>query len=462
MTDFSKYNLTPSSKNALSKAKEKAKKCGHLKVIDIHLLWAIMQIDHNNIDFCMESMGFIKPGFTKALSMVLDKYKEPKRKKEIYAPEIFEILDKSQALVKKNKDEFIGIDHILVVILETRPYIKDFFYGLDINVKNFSKVLLHTIIHGVDYNIPDSLFGAMPTPQPVQQAQQTQKKKQGIEDWCENINKKIEDRGTFEIFGREKESQRSFEILLRKNKSNIILVGEAGVGKTAIVEGLAEKIIQKKCPSFLENKKILSLDMTSLLAGTMYRGQMEDKVKVIIDEISNNEDYILFIDEIHTIIGSGSSEGSLDLANSLKPVLSRGNFACIGATTKEEYNRYFKTDSALNRRFEKVDVLEPTQEQTLELIKKAKLSYEKFHKVKFSLKILKTIIDLCEEYLPEKKFPDKAFDIIDEAGAKTKIENKGETVNMNTIYKIFSEKLNTTIENVKENKNIELPGRIGF
>ena len=182
--------------------------------------------------------------------------------------------------------------------------------------------------------------------------------------------------------------------------------------------------------------------MTSVLAGTMYRGQMEEKVKAIIDEISSSDDYILFIDEIHTIVGAGSSEGSLDLANSLKPVLSRGGFACIGATTKDEYLKYFKGDSALNRRFEKIDILEPTKEQTFELLKKAKSSYEKFHNVRFTSSVLLKIINLCAEYLPEKKFPDKAFDILDEAGAKTKIlfadEKEQKKIDMETIYGIFA------------------------
>ena len=458
MTDFSKYNLTPSAKTALSNAQTKAEECGHLKVIDIHLTWALLQYEHNNIDYCMERCGLIKHGFIKALELVLDRYKEPKRKKKIFAPEITQILDKAKQITEKTKDEFIGVDHILVVVLETRPYIRDFFNGLEVNINDFIKSLLYTIIHGVDYSEPP-LVGTSPH---AQQAQAPTKPKTNINDWCENINYKIQERKTFEVFGREDESERAFEILLRKNKSNIILVGEAGVGKTAIVEGLAEKIIQKKCPSFLYNKKILSLDMTSVLAGTMYRGQMEEKVKAIIDEISNSDDYILFIDEIHTIVGAGNSEGGLDLANSLKPVLSRGGFACIGATTTEEYNKYFKTDSALNRRFEKIDVMEPSKDEVLRLIKKVKVSYEKFHNVKFNLKCLKTIVDLCDEYMPTKKFPDKAFDVLDEAGAKTKIENDGTIVKLDVIYKVFARKLNTSIENVKSKMNITIPGKIGF
>jgi len=462
MTDFSSYNLTPSAKEALIRAQEIGTENGHLKVIDVHLIYSIFQSEQNNIKFAMEVNGWLQEGFMISLEIVLEAYKEPKRKYRVFAPEIFEILDKSKELSDKTKDEFIGVDHMLITILNTRTEIRDFFLGLRIDVDKFCATLLYVIKNGIDYNsLPPMVEVVAPSPTTA-----NTKTKTDIGDWCENINQTVEDRGTFEIFGREKEIERSCEILLRKNKSNIILVGEAGVGKTAIVEGLVEKIVQNKCPKFLKHKKILSLDMTSVLAGTMYRGQMEEKVKQIIDKISNSDEYVLFIDEIHTIVGAGSSEGSLDLANSLKPVLSRGGFSCIGATTKDEYDKYFKSDSALNRRFEKIDILEPNKEETVKLMLKAKSSYEKFHNVRFTPSIIKQLVNLCEEYLPEKKFPDKAFDIIDEAGAKTRILNCDSQsvtkVELNTIHTIFAQKLNTTIDNVKNNTNISVGKHIGF
>jgi len=462
MTDFSSYNLTPSAKEALIRAQEIGTENGHLKVIDVHLIYSILQSEQNNIKFAMEVNGWLQEGFMISLEIVLEAYKEPKRKYRVFAPEIFEILDKSKELSDKTKDEFIGVDHMLITILNTRTEIRDFFLGLRIDVDKFCATLLYVIKNGIDYNSPPPMVEVV-APSPTTANTKT---KIDIGDWCENINQTVEDRGTFEIFGREKEIERSCEILLRKNKSNIILVGEAGVGKTAIVEGLVEKIVQNKCPKFLKHKKILSLDMTSVLAGTMYRGQMEEKVKQIIDKISNSDEYVLFIDEIHTIVGAGSSEGSLDLANSLKPVLSRGGFSCIGATTKDEYDKYFKSDSALNRRFEKIDILEPNKEETVKLMLKAKSSYEKFHNVRFTPSIIKQLVNLCEEYLPEKKFPDKAFDIIDEAGAKTRILNCDSQsvtkVELNTIHTIFAQKLNTTIDNVKNNTNISVGKHIGF
>lgn len=460
--DFSKYNLTPTAKDALECAREKADFEKHLKVIDFHLLWAILQYDHKIIDFCFEYNGFLKEGFVKAMELVMVEYKEPKRKHKIYAPEIMQIIDNAKKVSKTSGGEFIGIDHILLALLRTRKEINQFLSALGVDMRLFTQSLYRFIRDGVD-GVEPSPFNS---PAVENQPTTTKTKPVAIDDCCENLNEKIKKRGTFEIFGREKENERSFEILLRKNKSNIILVGEAGVGKTAIVEGLVENILQNKCPDFLKNKIIYSLNLTSLLAGTIYRGQMEERIKKIIDKVSSDENCILFIDEIHNIVGAGSSEGSLDIANILKPALSRGDFSCIGATTHDEYLKFFKGDSALNRRFEKIDVAEPTKEQTLKLIKKAKTPYEKFHNVRFTPSVLSKIVDLCDSYLPKKKFPDKAFDILDEAGAKTRILNPKSKdnikIDIHTIYCIFASKLNTEPENIKSGENLVLPGKIGF
>ena len=307
--DFSEYNLTPSAKKSLQLAKEKEDSMQHLKVIDIHLFWAVLQIDHSVIDFSLESNHLLKSGFVKAMEMVIAEYKEPKRKKKIYSPEILEILNEAKKLSKLNKDEFIGIDHIFVAILKVRKEIIDFLSGIGVDVKTLKKDLLDVIKNGIQPQFAG----------PAQTQTATAESVESLENWCENINQKISERNTFEIFGRDKEIERAFEILLRKNKRNVIFVGDAGVGKTAIVEGMVEKIIKKECPEILKNKKIYSLDMTSILSGTIYRGQMEEKIKNILKKISEDGDCILFIDEIHTIIGAGSSEGSLDMANILKP-----------------------------------------------------------------------------------------------------------------------------------------------
>ena len=495
--NLSQYNLTPSAKKAIQDAEIIAETFGHLKVIDLHLLLSIMHFPHASIDYVFASNGIMKEGFVKGIDYIVSQYKEHKRKKKIYAPEIINILDSALMFSKKFKDEYIGIDHILLSIFVTRKEISDFLISLEIDLEKIIKDLMSVIKSG----IPEKTVIA-------NNPQMQEKAPSKITDWCENLNEKIVKRGDYEIFGRKKEINRIFEVLLKKNKSNVILVGEAGVGKTAVAEGVAEQIIGMKCPDMLLHKQVLSLNVASVLAGTMYRGQMEERLKKIIDELSDNDHYILFIDEIHNIVGAGGgSDGALDFANIMKPALSKGQISCIGATTKQEYERFFKKDSALNRRFEKINIEEPSKIETLELLKSAKKSYEKFHQVIYEDKVIETIIDLCDIYLSDKKFPDKAFDILDESGAKTKkdnvtrpkeakkmetklidfdfqkhedfekyhkkyskiIKNWGDSlkdkkynVDIETVYDIFSNKLKTSKENIKNKTNIPLTGKIGF
>ncbi|MFW6366842.1 MAG: ATP-dependent Clp protease ATP-binding subunit, partial [Spirochaetota bacterium] len=225
------------------------------------------------------------------------------------------------------------------------------------------------------------------------------------------------------VIGREREIERVIQILGRKNKNNPVLVGEAGVGKTAIVEGLAKKIIDGEVPDLLQDKKILSLDMTSVVAGTKYRGEFEDRLKKIMAELSEERNVILFIDELHSIIGAGAAEGALDAANILKPVLARGEIQCIGATTLREHKRYIEKDPALERRFQTVLVNEPTEEQTTEILYGLQKSYEKHHKVHFTRKALWTAVTLSNRYITDRFLPDKAIDVVDEAGSRARLRN---------------------------------------
>ena len=226
------------------------------------------------------------------------------------------------------------------------------------------------------------------------------------------------------VVGREREITRIAQILSRRKKNNPIIIGEPGCGKTAMVEGLAIKIFNGECPRNLMDKRIVSLDMTSIVAGTKYRGQFEERMKVIIEELQNAPNIIVFIDEIHTIVGAGNSSGSLDASNIFKPALARGEIQCVGATTLDEYRKNFEKDGALERRFQKVIVDASTKEETLEILKNVKDKYETFHKVSYTDEVLSVCVDLAARYITDREFPDKAFDIIDEVGARCQVEIK--------------------------------------
>ncbi len=237
--------------------------------------------------------------------------------------------------------------------------------------------------------------------------------------------------GAFDpLIGREREVERIIQILSRRTKNNPILLGEPGVGKTAIVEGLATRIVEGAVPIFLAQKKILALDLSLIVAGTKYRGQFEERLKGIIRELRENPDLIIFIDEIHSLIGAGSAEGSLDAANILKPALSRGEVSCIGATTLKEYRRYIEKDRSLLRRFQAINVTAPSENETFEILEGVKDRYEQFHKVRYSPEAIKTAVYQSNRYITDRFFPDKAIDLLDEAGAKVKLKRVADTQNL--------------------------------
>ena len=223
------------------------------------------------------------------------------------------------------------------------------------------------------------------------------------------------------IIGRDSEIERLIQILCRRKKNNPVLIGEPGVGKTAIVEGLAQKIIQKKIPELLENKRVVTLDMASVVAGTKYRGQFEERLKAMMAELQKNDNVIIFIDELHTIVGAGGSEGSLDASNIFKPALSRGELQCIGATTLDEYRKYIEKDGALERRFQQILVNPPSPEDTVAILHGLRVRYESHHKVTYTDAALSAAVYLTERYMSERSLPDKAIDIIDEAGARVRL-----------------------------------------
>lgn len=267
-----------------------------------------------------------------------------------------------------------------------------------------------------------------------------------------NLNEKVKNKSYIPIVGREKEINELIEALCKKDKNNAIIVGEAGVGKTAIIEALAFKINKNEVPKELQNKKIIEISMSSVISGTRYRGEFEEKMEKIIDEFKENDDYILFIDEIHTMVGTGGSDGAIDASNILKPSLARNEIKCIGATTTREYNKSFLKDKALNRRFQIINIEEPSELETLNILKNVKKYYENFHKVKISSKELNTIINIASKD-NTKKEPDRSLELLDLICTKAKINKPNTNIKINELLK---EKANyIKANNFKEAKKID-------
>jgi len=276
----------------------------------------------------------------------------------------------------------------------------------------------------------------------------SQKKKTGsstpiLDNFSRDLTKLAEEGKIDPIIGREKEVKRISQILSRKKKNNVVIVGDPGVGKTALIEKLALLINKGECPSNLLDKRIVSLDLTSLVAGTKYRGQFEERIKGILTELQDNRDVIVFIDELHTLVGAGNASGSMDASNIFKPALARGEIQCIGSTTFDDFKKYIEKDGALVRRFQKIILKEPTMAETVEILHTLKKSYEEYHNVVYDTNVLETIVSLSAKFITDRQFPDKAIDILDELGSEKRISVKiPESI----------EKLKAEIEDVKERK----------
>jgi ATP-dependent Clp protease ATP-binding subunit ClpC len=264
-----------------------------------------------------------------------------------------------------------------------------------------------------------------------------------LDNFSRDLIKLAEEGKIDPIIGRDKEVKRIAQILSRKKKNNAVIVGDAGVGKTAIVEKLALMIQKGECPTVLLDKRIMSLDLTSLVAGTKYRGQFEERIKAILTELQDAPNVIVFIDELHTMVGAGNASGAMDAANIMKPALARGEMQCIGATTFDEYKKHIEKDGALSRRFQKVILKEPSQADTIAILKNLQNSYQDFHKVNYEDNVIETVVKLAGRYITDRQFPDKAIDVLDELGAEKRVTSQ--------IPEVI-EKLKKEVEDIKEKK----------
>ncbi len=342
------------------------------------------------------------------------------------------LLDVAAVESRSLKTEYIGTEHLLLAsVREDQSIIQQYFLKNQISYEDLRRVV-YSLVVTRNTKAPESLhivpavFNASSSPNPsTQQARGNQSSQNAslLKEFSRDITQKARNGEIDPVIGRNAEIQRVIQILSRRTKNNPVLVGEPGVGKTAIVEGLAQRIVNQSVPHSLIDKKLLTLDLASVIAGTKYRGEFEERLKKIMKEIQEQKNIILFIDELHTLIGAGGAEGAMDASNMLKPALSRGELQCIGATTLKEYRKYFEKDAALERRFQIVQVQEPKDSDTTDILEGIKKQYEDFHGVSYAPDVISAIVRFSKRYITERFLPDKAIDILDEAGAMKKVSD---------------------------------------
>lgn len=428
-------NFSPKSQYFITKAKELAYSLGHLSVREEHLLILLLESEDDFIELFLRKQNISKNEFASFVTTFGSLNKKGENEVSLkdvqYNSEFKASLDEAHKLSQKCQDDYIGSEHLFFALLNRKDGAGCMFLlSIEKNPNEVMKDFLNLLkFKNLTFDIPGQSTGGFPkAPQEIPPNAEGS----SLDNFCINLNEMSIKGKIDKVIGRDSEVNRIFEILGRKRKNNPILIGDPGVGKTACVEGLANLIVNKRCPSFIRNHQVFAVDIASMVAGTKYRGQFEQRLKNLIAECTDT-DIVLFIDEAHTLIGAGSAEGALDAANILKPALARGQIKLITATTYPEYKKSIEKDMALNRRLEPVFVDEPSKSECMQILSGIKKSYEDFHDVKYSKSCLRKIVDLAEEYLPTKFFPDKAIDLMDEAGSSLKILNLTEPSSLTRI-----------------------------
>ena len=388
-------NFNDEAQTVLINAKNEMIELGHPYIGTEHLLLAILNSD-TNISNRLNGYGLMYNNFKDELCKIVGTT-DKKNEVFLYTPLLRKVIQNAIIDSKENNDGEVTIEHLFFSMLEEGE-------GIAIRIIIGMGIDIEKLYDDFSYSL-------------IKKSKSNKKKKLLIYDLGIDLTNMAKTDGLDPVIGREKEVKRVMEILCRRTKNNPILIGDAGVGKTAIVEELSRLIANDDVPSSLLNKKIISLDMATMVAGTKYRGEFEERMKKVIKEIEDNNDIILFIDEIHTLVGAGGAEGAIDASNILKPALARGKIRCIGATTTEEYKKFIEKDSALERRFQKVYINEPSVSETKNILMKIKGIYEEYHNVFIDEKIIDSIINLSEKYIFDRNRPDKEIDILDEVSS---------------------------------------------
>ncbi|MCX7879986.1 MAG: AAA family ATPase [Ignavibacteria bacterium] len=403
--NFQKFTLK--SQEAIQKAQEIASNYDNQSLEPIHLFAAFIQDEENLVVEILKKLEVnVKKLMIRVNELLESLPKVSGFTGNLYlSPTLNQVFDFAFKEAKTMRDDYVSVEHLFLALMEVRSNVSDLLASLGVNRDKVLKILKE--IRG-EHRVTD---------------QSPEEKYQALRRYGRILNDEVRQGKIDPVIGREEEIRRVLQVLSRRTKNNPVLIGEPGVGKTAIAEGIAIMIVSGDVPDNLKDKVVVMLDMGALVAGTTYRGQFEERLKAVIKEVSESEgQIILFIDEIHTLIGAGSAQGSMDAANILKPALARGELRCIGATTLDEYQKYIEKDPALERRFQKVFVDEPTVEETISILRGLKERYEVHHGVKISDSAIVSAAELSHRYITDRFLPDKAIDLIDEACSKIKLE----------------------------------------
>lgn len=428
-------NFTIKTQEAIQKAQLLAQEYGHQQIENEHIFKAISQVDENVTPFLLKKLNVNVQLFLQILDKNLESFPKVSGGDIMLSREAGKTINEASIVAKKMKDEYVSIEHLILAIFKSNSKISQILKDQGVTEK------------ALEAAIQELRKGDRVTSQTAEENYNS------LDKYANNLNKMAEEGKLDPVIGRDEEIRRILQILSRRTKNNPMLVGEPGTGKTAIAEGLAHRIISGDVPENLKSKKIYSLDMGALIAGAKYKGEFEERLKSVIKEVTTSDgDIVLFIDEIHTLVGAGGGEGAMDAANILKPALARGELRAIGATTLDEFQKYFEKDKALERRFQKVTVNEPDTESAISILRGIKEKYETHHKVRIKDEAIIGAVELSQRYITNRFLPDKAIDLMDEAASKLRMEINSKPEELDVLDRKVMQ-LEIEIEAIKREKD---------
>jgi len=428
-------NFTIKTQEALQKAQLLAQELGHQQIENEHIFKAITQVDENVTPFLLKKLNVNIQLFIQILDKNLQSFPKVTGGEIALSREAVKTVNEASIFAKKMTDEYVSVEHLILAIFKSK-----------------SKTAQVLKDQGVTEKALESAIQELRQGSHVR-SQNAEDNYNSLEKYANNLNKLAEDGKLDPVIGRDEEIRRILQILSRRTKNNPMLVGEPSTGKTAIAEGLAHRIIAGDIPENLKSKKIYSLDMGALIAGAKYKGEFEERLKSVIKEVQDSDgDIVLFIDEIHTLVGAGGGQGAMDAANILKPALARGELRAIGATTLDEFQKYFEKDKALERRFQKVIVNEPDTESSISILRGIKEKYEAHHKVRIKDEAIIGAVELSQRYITNRFLPDKAIDLMDEAASKLRMEINSKPEELDVLDRKVMQ-LEIEIEAIKREKD---------